>query len=119
LASVLVGDFGAVMRLGLIGVLGDADIACVAEPDHDARRRGLLQRLDDVHPDAVVVDWDDRRYEAVTASVLARHPEVTVIACSSNRLSLRVVPGQRDRGPYESKLSAQGLVEAVQAAFAR
>lgn len=119
MASALVGEFGAVMRLGLVGVLADARIECVAEQRSGARRRGLLQRLDDAHPDAVVVDWDDRRYEAVAASVLARRPEVTVIACSSERLALRVLPGQQGLAPYETRLSAQGLVEAVQAASAR
>lgn len=104
------------MRLGLLGVLSDAEIACVGE---DPAPFELLRRLDDVSPDAVVVDWDDRRYEAVAASVLARRPEVTVIACSSNRLAMRVVPGRRDHGVYESKLSAKGLVEAVHAASAR
>lgn len=113
MASALVGEFGEVMRLGLLGVLGDAAISCVAEPD-DAS--GILPRLDVARPDVVVVDWDDRRYEAVAASVLARRPGVTVIACSSERLAMRVVPGRRERDSYESKLSAQGLVEAVQAA---
>lgn len=116
MASALVGDFGAVMRLGLLGVLEDARIACVSEP---ADESGILQRLDAGHPDVVVVNWDDRRYEAVAASVLARRPGVTVIACSSNRLVMRVVPGRRELNSYESKLSAQGLVEAVQAASAR
>ncbi|MEX1022718.1 MAG: hypothetical protein WD058_06180 [Dehalococcoidia bacterium] len=118
MASVLVGEFGAVMRLGLLGVLSDAKIACVAE-SRDSRPRGLLRRLDGATADVVVVDWDDRRYEAVTASVLARQPELTVIACSSERLAMRVLPAQRDRQPYESRLSAQGLVDAVQAASAR
>lgn len=118
MASVLVGDFGAVMRLGLLGVLSDAQIACVAETGDD-RRRGLLRRLDASGPDVVVVDWDDRRYQAVTASVLARQPDVTVIACSSERLAIRVLPAQQGREPYESELSAQGLVEAVRAASAR
>lgn len=126
MASALVGDFGAIVRLGLVGVLGDADIDCVGEvpvavlggnatPDHVAGG-GLLQRLDRSEPDAVVVDWDDRRYEAVAASVHARRPSVTVIACSDERLSMRVIPGRQDRDVYESRLSAQGLVEAVRAA---
>jgi len=108
------------MRLGLLGVLGDAAILCVGESSEEqAHAEALLQRLDGAHPDAVVVDWDDRRYEAVAASVLARRPEVTVIACSSERLAMRVVPARRELGPYESRLSAQGLVEAVEAASAR
>ena len=117
MSSALVGDFGAIVRLGLMGVLSDADINCVGEasPPGD----GLLERLDGAEPDAVVVDWDDRRYEAVAASVLARRPSVTVIACSDERLSMRVVPGRQDHGVYESRLSAQGLVEAVKAASAR
>lgn len=117
MASALVGDFGAIVRLGLLGVLADADISCVGEATAPAD--GLLQRLDGSEPDAVVVNWDDRRYEAVAASVLARRPAVTVIACSDERLSMRVIPGRRDHGVYESRLSAQGLVEAVRAASAR
>jgi len=137
LASALVGDFGAIVRLGLMGVLSDADISCVGEavtpnsaaqssvaqhstPQSPATDEGfLLQRLDCAQPDVVVVDWDDRRYEAVAASVLARRPSITVIACSDERLSMRVIPGRQDRGVYESRLSAQGLVEAVKAASAR
>lgn len=117
MASALVGDFGAIVRLGLVGVLSDAQIACVGEAC--APGEGLLQRLDGAEPDVVVVDWDDRRYEAVAASVLARRPQVTVIACSSDRLSMRVIPGRRDHGAYESRLSAQGLVEAVRNASTR
>jgi len=121
LASALVGDFGAIVRLGLMGVLSDADINCVGEvsTDHSTADEGLLQRLDGAQPDVVVVDWDDRRYEAVAASVLARRPTITVIACSDERLSMRVIPGRQDRGVYESRLSAQGLVEAVRSASAR
>ncbi len=117
MASALVGDFGAILRLGLMGVLSDADIDCVGEAA--TAGEGLLQRLDGSQPDVVVVNWDDQRYEAVAASVLARRPAVTVIACSNDRLSMRVVPGRQDRGVYESSLSAQGLVEAVRAASAR
>lgn len=116
LARALIGQFGAVMRLGLLGVLADAQIECVAEDEDDPPESALLHRLDAAAPDAVVVDWDDRRYEAVAASVLARRPDVTVVACSSERLFMRVVPGRQDRNVYESKLSAQGLVEAVMSA---
>lgn len=118
MSSALVGDFGAIVRLGLMGVLSDADINCVGEPSATPAQ-GLLQRLDGAEPDVVVVNWDDRRYEAVAASVLARRPSVTVIACSDERLSMRVIPGRQDRSVYESRLSAQGLVEAVKAASAR
>ena len=117
MASALVGDFGAIVRLGLMGVLSDAAIDCVGEASTPGE--GLLQRLDGSTPDVVLVNWDDRRYEAVAASVLARRPAITVIACSNDRLSMRVVPGRHDRGVYESRVSAQGLVEAVQAASAR
>lgn len=101
-----------------MGVLSDADINCVGEAS-TTPVQGLLQRLDGAEPDVVVVNWDDRRYEAVAASVLARRPSVTVIACSDERLSMRVIPGRQDRSVYESRLSAQGLVEAVKAASAR
>lgn len=104
------------MRLGLLGVLSDAQVDCVAEGEPLRPGVSLLDRLDAGVPDAVVVDWDDRRYEAVAASVLARRPEVTLVACSSDRLAMRVVPGRQDRQVYEMKLSAQGLVEAVRSA---
>lgn len=104
------------MRLGVVGVLSDAQIVCVGEDDDEDPRSSLLQRLDGADPDAVVVDWDDRRYEAVAASVLARRPTVTVVACSSERLAMRVIPGRQDRNVYEQQLSAEGLVEAVKTA---
>lgn len=116
MSGVLVGEFGAVMRLGLLEVLADARIECVGErsvqPD-------LLARVEATAPDAVLVDWDDRRSEAVMASVQTRLPTVTVIACSSDRLAMRVVPGRVDRVAYESELSTSGLVEAVRAASSR
>lgn len=116
MSGVLVGDFGAVMRLGLLEVLADARIECVGER---AAQADLLSRLEATAPDAVVVDWDDRRSEAVMASVQTRRPSVTVIACSSDRLAMRVVPGRADAVPYESELSTSGLVEAVRSASAR
>jgi DNA-binding NarL/FixJ family response regulator len=115
-SGVLVGEFGAVMRLGLLEVLADAHIETVGEPSEPP---DLLERLEATTPDAVVVDWDDRRSEAVMASVLTRLPTVTVIACSSNRLAMRVVPGKAGAAAYESELSTSGLVEAVRAASAR
>lgn len=114
--SALVGTFGAIVRLGMISVLRDGAVQCVGDdlPDGD-----LLSRLEATRPDAVVIDGDDGSSGSLAEAVRGRRPGVTVIACSNEHLTMRVLPGWADRLPYETTLSAAELVGAVRSAATR
>lgn len=112
----LIGKFGAITRLGVIAVLVDGAVECVAE---QAPNDDLLVRLDRSQPDAVLIDGDDGCTGSLAEAVRGRRPEVTVIECSNEQLKMRVLPAGADRHPYETTLSAAELVGAVRAAATR
>lgn len=116
LPRALIGRFGAITRLGVIAVLVDGAVECVAEPDAN---RDLLDRLECSQPDVVLIDGDDGCTGLLVAAVRDRRPEVTVITCSNEHLTMRVLPAGPDRRPYETTLSAAELVGAVRAAATR
>ena len=112
----LVGTFGAIARLGVLGVLSDGSVECVAEELAEA---DLLTRLEASDPDVIVLNGDDGSSSSLVAEVRDRRPEVTVIVCSNNQLTMRVEPGGAGGHPYETRLGAEELVGAVRAASAR
>lgn len=114
--KALIGKFGAITRLGVIAVLVDGAVECVAEQD---ATRDLLTRLEASQPDAVLIDGDDGCTGSLVAAVRDRRPEVTVITCSNEHLTMRVLPARPDRRPYETTLCAAELVEAVRTAATR
>lgn len=114
--KALIGEFGAITRLGVIAVLVDGAVECVAEQDAHG---DLLGRLEGCQPDAVLVDGDDGCTGSLVAVVRDRRPEVTVIECSNEQLTMRVLPAGPGGHPYETTLSAAELVGAVRAAATR
>ena len=111
--KALIGKFGAITRLGVIAVLVDGAVECVAEPDADG---DLLVRLEHSQPDVVLMNGDDGRTGSMVAAVRDRRPEVTVITCSDEHLTMRVLPAGPSGRSYETTLSAVELVGAVRAA---
>jgi AmiR/NasT family two-component response regulator len=106
---VLIGEFGAIFRAGLADLLSEA--GCDVIPD-DLASGGILERLVDSQPDVVLLDLDDPGAEEVSRSLSTIFPAVTVIACSSAALQMRVYPPFHGGESYLSQLSPDLLVRA-------
>lgn len=109
MARVLLGDFGAIVRLGLRDVLEERQ-ALVAE---DAPADEILARLVGFMPDAVVLDLDVADTPHLAQRICERFPAVTIIACSSQRPEMRIFPPFHHGESYISELTPVSLVEAV------
>lgn len=109
MTRVLLGDFGAIVRLGLREVLEEGQLL-VAE---DAPADEILDRLVGTLPDAVVLDLDVARTPELARRISDRFPALTIIACSSKRPEMRVFPPFHHGESYVSELSSRTLVEAV------
>lgn len=94
--TVVLGEFCAVLRLGLRAVL--------AENGHRV--------LDDGAPDAdvVLLDLDDPRCTECALRLLATRPGVRVIGCSADRAAMRVFG---DGTPDERPLEVPALLSAI------
>jgi hypothetical protein len=103
--SVMLGEVGGILRLGLRDVLDSAGIAVVA----DARS---------AH--AALIDLDAVDCRARAAALIASFPGLTVIACSAQRPSMVVLSddGDGDGEARERPLTAAGLRALVQRAAA-
>ena len=100
----------------MIATLVDGAVECVAaEQSND----DLLASLERDAPDVVLMDGDDGCIGSLVAAVRGRRPEVTVITCSNEHLTMCVMPGGPDSHPYETTLSAAELVGAVRSAATR
>lgn len=107
---VLIGEFGAIFRAGLADLLAEA--GCDVLPD-DHASGGILERLVDSQPDVVLLDLDNPGAEEVSRSLSAVFPAVTVIACSTAALQMRVYPPFHGGESYLSQLSPDLLVRAT------
>jgi DNA-binding NarL/FixJ family response regulator len=107
---VLIGDFGAIARLGLQRFRDEEGFEVVAEP---GASQGLLDRLAEASPDVVVIDLDEEAASALAAWVASRFPAVKVIACSSREPLMRVYPPFHRGESYVCELSPRLLAEAV------
>lgn len=109
MARVLLGDFGAIVRLGLREVLEEGQLL-VAE---ETPATQILDRLVRSLPDAVVLDLDVAGSADLAMRISQRFPSVTVIACSSKRPEMRIFPSFHHGESYVSELTSVSLVEAV------
>jgi len=107
---VLVGDFGAIARLGLEAFLDEEGFEVVAR-EHAPRQ--LFSLLTAVHPDVVVLDLDNEWGPELARRIISVHPGIKVIACSAEHPTMRVYPPFQNGASYESALSPELLAEAV------
>ncbi|MBW3605395.1 MAG: hypothetical protein KY460_10900 [Actinobacteria bacterium] len=109
MTRVLLGDFGAIVRLGLREVLEDGQLL-VAE---DAPADEILERLVGTLPDAVVLDLDVAHTPQLARRISERFPAVTIIACSSKRPEMQIFPPFHHGESYVTELTSVSLLEAV------
>jgi hypothetical protein len=106
---VLLGQFGGIFRVGLADLLAEA--GCEVLPERPAST-ALLDRVVSEAPGVVVLDLDGRGTEEDARLLTDRFPAVTVIACSSVDLTMRVYPPFHGGESYLTKLSPDRLVRA-------
>ncbi|MCP3993685.1 MAG: hypothetical protein GY722_01270 [bacterium] len=106
---VLIGDFGAIVRLGLREILDEEGMTLVAE---ESPSQELMCRFLESRPDVVVVDLDDAGIRSAR-EITESYPAVKVIACSSNQPTLRVYPPFHRGESYELTLSPESFAHAV------
>ncbi|MGH8973499.1 MAG: hypothetical protein ACRD0C_09890 [Acidimicrobiia bacterium] len=109
MTRVLIGEFGAIFRVGLADLL--ADVGCDILLD-DQGPADLFEQAAGSEPDVVVLDLDRPGAEAMARSLSALLPAVTVIACSSASAQMRVYPPFHAGESYLSDLSPDLLVRA-------
>jgi DNA-binding NarL/FixJ family response regulator len=107
---VLLGDFGAIARLGLRDFLADEGFDVVAGGGTYGE---LVESLEGVGADVVVVDLDMDDGDSVAAGLARAFPEVKVIACSSERPTMLVFAPFSRGESYETELGAATLAAAV------
>jgi DNA-binding NarL/FixJ family response regulator len=108
-ARVLLGDFGAIVRLGLWDIFQEG-AEVVAE---ETAAGELVQRLVAALPDVVVLDLDLEGVEQLARRIAMEYPAVKVIACSSASPVMRIFPPFHRGESYLSELSSDLLVDAV------
>lgn len=110
MARVLMGDFGAIVRLGLWEIFEGTERDVVAEETATA---DLMERLVAALPDVVVLDLDTDGIEGLARRIALEYPAVKVIACSSAEPVMRIFPPFHRGESYLSELSPDLLVEAA------
>jgi hypothetical protein len=85
--KVLMGDFDALYRLGFVEILGGKEIELV-----ETLAKGVLERLVEVLPAVVVLDQDKQETDELVKTIVHDFPAIRVIACSSERPTMRIFP---------------------------
>lgn len=106
---ILVGGFGPIARLGLRAILDQPAGHIVAE----CRPGSVMKKLTASSSNVVVLDLDTSGTDELARIVAARHPAVTVIACSVDRSLMRVYPRTGKGRSYGRELTAAALAEAA------
>ncbi len=107
---ILIGDFGAIARLGLREFLEEEGFDVVAEEQPGDR---VMERLTKVRPDVVVLDLDMKASLEVAAQISTGFPAVKVIACSCEKPMMRIFPPFHRGESYLSPLSQTLLAEVI------
>lgn len=107
---VLMGEFDAVVRLGLREIF-DRDGSDVTTDE--TATSNILDRLVETLPDVVLLDLDNDGIDELARQIACRYPAVKVIACSSAKPAMRIFPPFHHGESYVSDLSPALLVDAV------
>jgi DNA-binding NarL/FixJ family response regulator len=104
------GDFGAIVRLGIRDVLdSEGDRVATQETPNDQIVPGLRVWPSDV----VVIDLDSDGGAELAGRIASEFPAVKVIACSAGSPTMRVYPPHRNGESYTAELSPSVLIDAV------
>ncbi len=107
---VLMGDFGAIVRLGLRDVLdSEGDRVATLETPNAKIVAGLTQRP----PDVVVLDLDSPDGPCLAFRIASEFPAVKVLACSAVEPTMRVYPPFHNGESYTVDLNPEVLLSAV------
>jgi AmiR/NasT family two-component response regulator len=109
MTRVLMGDFGALHRVGIEDILRVDGIELV-----DATATDVLTRLVEVLPDVIVLDLDQCDTPALVTLIVHRFPKVKVLACSSEQPMMRVYPPLHYGEFYLTELDPALLTSAIQ-----
>ena len=119
---VVIGDFGAVARLGLLDILAAEGIEVVGRAESrsgSARPAGLAEPerivhvVSEVRPDVVVLDLDDDSALEVALQITSEFPAIRVVACSSEEPVMQVFPPFHHGESYLSQLTRAHLAQAL------
>jgi hypothetical protein len=108
MTRVLMGDFTALQRLGLEDVLLHDGIDFLEVPNPV-----VAERLIDVLPDVVVLDWHAAETCDLIRLITHDYPVITVIACSSVVPLMRVFPSMHRGESYTTRLEPALLTSAI------
>jgi DNA-binding NarL/FixJ family response regulator len=100
---VVIGDFGAVARLGLLDILAEEGLEVV----------GHARSLSEVRPDVVVLDLDDESAQEVAIQITSEFPAIKVVACSCEEPVMQVFPPFHNGESYLSQLTRAHLAQAL------
>ena len=109
MVRVLLGQFGGIFKVGLADLLREA--GCDVLPD-GPNSAALVDRVVSDAPAVVVLDLDGHGSEETARLLATRFPAMTVIACSSVELTMRIYPPFHGGESYLSTLSPDLLVRA-------
>ncbi len=118
---VVIGDFGAVARLGLLDILADEGLEVVGRADAEragtaggpVAPTGIVRLVNEVRPDVVVLDLDDESALEVAVQITAEFPAIKVVACSSEEPVMQVFPPFHHGESYLSELTRAHLAQAL------
>ena len=110
MTRVLMGDFGALHRLGLQDILRVDGIELMETAGAD-----VVGRLVEALPDVIVLDLDEHDTLGLVDRIVRQFPAVKVVACSSEQPRMRVFPPLHYGESYESELDPALLTSAIQA----
>ena len=108
MTRVLLGDFGAVVRLGLKEVLAIDGMQLVEASVDD-----LHEQIVAVLPDVVMIDLDGDGASGLATRLVTTFPSLKVIACSSAEPTMRVFPPFHGGESYVLPLGVAELAAAV------
>ncbi len=108
MTRVLISEFESIVGLGLCDLLIDRGCEVLTN-----RRSLTAELIDDLRPDALIVDMDDRAASAAAEQLIGRFPGIPIVQCSSANPVMRVFPAYRFGKSIDLPLSAESLVSAV------